>query len=141
MTLVNVIHSNKSIRTTMRLKWTFWDIMEDFMTSLEHFDCFPGHFRPFSPVIGIGSLKKRVKDGRTDGPTDGPTHLKIRSFLNNELSLLDRVRLPAMEFSLLECSSLLCLDYVITVFSEKNYRFFVGITIFMNNRIFPLVAV
>ena len=49
----------------MRLKWTFWDILghfgtfgtfwdnsEDFLTSLEHLDCFPSHFRPFSPING-----------------------------------------------------------------------------------------
>ena len=43
---------NKSILTTMRLKWTFWDNSEDFLTSLDHFDCFPGHRRPFSAIIG-----------------------------------------------------------------------------------------
>ena len=31
---------------------TFWDNWEDFLTSLEHLDCFPSHFRPFSPIIG-----------------------------------------------------------------------------------------
>ena len=30
-------------------------------------DCFPSHFRPFSPIIG--SLKK-TRDGQTDGRTD-----------------------------------------------------------------------
>ena len=53
---------NKSVRTMMHLKWVFWDILgqlgtfwdnsEDFLTSLEHLDCFPSHFRPFSPIIG-----------------------------------------------------------------------------------------
>ena len=64
----------------MRLKWAFWDILrhfgtfrdnsEDILTSWDHLDCFPSHFRPFSPVIG--SLKK-TRSGRTDGRTDGPT--------------------------------------------------------------------
>ena len=49
--------SNKSIRTTMCLKWTFWDILgqwdnsEDFLTSLEHSDSFSvtsDHFHPLS---------------------------------------------------------------------------------------------
>ena len=44
---------------------TFWDNLEDFMTSPEQLDRFPSHFRPFSPIIG--SL--------TDGPTDGQTLL------------------------------------------------------------------
>ena len=48
---------NKSVRTMMHLKWVFWDILgqlgtfwdnsEDFLTSLDHLDCFPSHFRPF----------------------------------------------------------------------------------------------
>ena len=53
---------------------TLWDNSEDILTSLEHLDCFPSHFRPFSPVIG--SLKKtrdRPTDRQTDGPRDGGT--------------------------------------------------------------------
>ena len=67
---------------------TLWDNKEDFTTSLEHLDCFPSHFRPFSPIIG--SLQKRVTDRRTDGringQTDRPsyrdawTHLKMCSW-------------------------------------------------------------
>ena len=98
----------------MRLKWEFWDIMghfettwdnlghfgnnsEDFLTSLDHLDCFPSHFRPFYPLIG--SLKKaRITDRQTDGPTDGWTdrsscvdplawtHLKISFNGNNDAS-------------------------------------------------------
>ena len=44
----------------------FWDNSETFLTSLEHLDCLPSHFRPFVPVIG--PLKKT--DDRTDGRTD-----------------------------------------------------------------------
>ena len=44
---------------------TYWDNLKDFATSLEHLDCFPGHFRPFSSIIG-SLKKKRVPDGRTD---------------------------------------------------------------------------
>ena len=57
-----VLIKNKSVRTTMRLKWAFWDILghfgtfwdnsEDFLTSLDLLDGFPSHFRPFSPIIG-----------------------------------------------------------------------------------------
>ena len=44
---------NKSVGTTMRLNWTFRDILgQDSWTSLEHLDCFPNHF------------------GRADGRTD-----------------------------------------------------------------------
>ena len=45
---------------------TCWDILgqsEDFLTSFEHLDCFPKHFRPFSPIIG--SLKE-MRYGPTD---------------------------------------------------------------------------
>ena len=80
--------------TTMRLKWAFWDILrhfeifwdnsEDFLTSLDHLDCFPSHFRPFSSIIGSfkNPRTKGPTDGRTDGRTDRPsyrdawTHLK-----------------------------------------------------------------
>ena len=31
---------------------TIRDNSEDFLTSLEYLDCFPSHFRPFSPIIG-----------------------------------------------------------------------------------------
>ena len=51
---------------------TFWDNLEDFATSLEHLDCFPRHFRPFFPIIG---LLKKMRSGRKEGPTDGPTLL------------------------------------------------------------------
>ena len=64
----------------MRLKWdilgqfgttldilghfgTFWDNSEDFLMSLDHLDCFPSHYRPFSSVIN--SFKKT-----RDEPTD-----------------------------------------------------------------------
>ena len=66
------INKNKSIPTTMRLKWTFWDISEDFLTSLEHLDCFPiisDHFHPL-----LAHFKIRVTD---DGPTDGRTDALI----------------------------------------------------------------
>ena len=66
----------------MRLNWIFgtlwdvlghigtlWDDSEDILLSLEHLDCFPSRFRPFSPIIG--SLKKNAF--RTDGQTDGRT--------------------------------------------------------------------
>ena len=46
---------------------TFWDNSENFLKSLEHLDCFPSHFRPFSFIIS--SLKK-MRDGRTDGRMD-----------------------------------------------------------------------
>ena len=47
---------------------TFWDKSEDFLTSLDHWDCFPSHFRPFSPIIG--SLReKKTRDGPTDRPS------------------------------------------------------------------------
>ena len=69
---------------------TFWDNSEAFLTSLEHLDCFPSHFRPFSPIIG--SLKK-MRDGRTDRRTkertdrpsyrDAWTHLKIGKALGS----------------------------------------------------------
>ena len=49
---IKKIFENKSIQTTMRLNWTFWDILEDFLTSLEYLDCFLSHFRRFSPIIG-----------------------------------------------------------------------------------------
>ena len=49
---------------------TFWDNSEDFLTSLDHFDYFPSHFRPFSSIIG--SFKK-TREGRTDRRTDGQT--------------------------------------------------------------------
>ena len=52
-----VMLSNKSVQTMMPLKWafktfsdilghsgTFWDILEDYLTSLMHFDCFPAIF-------------------------------------------------------------------------------------------------
>ena len=58
---------NKTIRTTMRPKWTFgdiwghlgtsWNNSEDFLSSLEHLDCFPNQFRPFASIIG--SLKNK----------------------------------------------------------------------------------
>ena len=35
---------------------TFWDNSEEFLTNLEHLECFPIPLRPFSPIIG--SLKK-----------------------------------------------------------------------------------
>ena len=69
----------KKKTSPMRLKWTFrtfgdiwghFEIFWDILTSLEHLNCFPSHFRPFSPIIG--SLKKRT-DGPTDRRTDGPT--------------------------------------------------------------------
>ena len=62
--------NDASFLDTLGHSGTFWDDLEDFLTSLEHLDCFPSHFRPFSPIIG--SLKtKRI----TDGPTDGRTLL------------------------------------------------------------------
>ena len=85
--------TNKSIRTTMRLKWAFWDILghlgtirnnsEDFLTSLDHLDCFPSHFRPFFTIIGsFNKMRDGPMDERTNGWTDRPsyrdawTHLK-----------------------------------------------------------------
>ena len=88
----------------MRLNWIFgtlwdvlghigtlWDDSEDILLSLEHLDCFPSRFRPFSPIIG--SLKKNAfrTDGQTDGRTDGPsyrdawTHLKRSPFIRNHI--------------------------------------------------------
>ena len=62
---------------------TSWDTLGHFGTigktfgvwSLEHLDCFPSHFRPFSP--GISSFKE-PRDGRTDRTSyrDAWTHLK-----------------------------------------------------------------
>ena len=49
---------------------TFWDNSEDFWTSLDHLDCFPSHFRPFSSII---DSFKTTRDGRTDPRTDGRT--------------------------------------------------------------------
>ena len=46
-------HLNKSVRTMMRLQWAFWDNWEDFLTTLDLLDGFPGHFRLFSPIIGL----------------------------------------------------------------------------------------
>ena len=42
---------------------TFWYNSEDFLTSLDHLDCFPSHFRPFSSII---SSFKKTRDGPTD---------------------------------------------------------------------------
>ena len=83
-------YKNKSIRTTMRLNWifwTFWDVLghferfwdnsENFLTSFEHLDSTPSHLRPFSPVIG--SLKKRITDGRTDPRTDPLIEMRGRN--------------------------------------------------------------
>ena len=63
----------------MRLKWAFWDILgqlgtfwdfwdnsEDFLTSLEHLDCLPSHFGPFSSITGsFKRTRSRPTDGRT----------------------------------------------------------------------------
>ena len=50
---------------------TFWDNSKDFGTILEHLDCFPSHFRPFSPIIKI--FDKSVTDQPTNQPTNQPT--------------------------------------------------------------------
>ena len=114
--LKQITFINKSLRTTMRLKWTFWDIfgyfgtfwdilghlgtlwdnLEDFMTSLEHLDCFSSPLRPLSPIIG--SLKKprsgptagptdRRMDRRTDGRTDKPSYRNARTHLKRTIDL------------------------------------------------------
>ena len=70
----------------MRLSWTFWhisDIMEHFgtfwnnsegfVTNLEHLDCFPSPYRPFSPTIDLNRFIEKARYGRTDRPTDGQT--------------------------------------------------------------------
>ena len=82
------VHSDNA---TMRLKWTFWDILghlgtswnilghswtfrdnsEAFLMSLEYLDCFPRHYEPLSSIIG--SLKKKG-NGPTDPRTVGRTH-------------------------------------------------------------------
>ena len=70
------VHSNNNASEVEILRHceTFWDHVEDFMMNshLEQLDCFPSHFRPFSPIIG--SLKKnRVPDPRSHGRKDGRT--------------------------------------------------------------------
>ena len=56
----------------MRLKWylgTFWDNLENFLTSLNYLECFPSYFQLFSSIIGS-------RDGPTDGWMDRQTLLK-----------------------------------------------------------------
>ena len=78
----------------MRLSWTFWDILghfktfrdnfEYFGTSFEHLDCFPSHFQPFSPIIGIFYRScYGPTEQRTDTPSyrDAWTHLKMIMWL------------------------------------------------------------
>ena len=50
----------------------FWDILGHFGTirknsSLDHLDCFPSHFRPFSSII---SSFQKTRDGPKDRRTD-----------------------------------------------------------------------
>ena len=63
---------------------TLCDNSEDFLTSSEHLDCFPCHFRPFSPIIG--SLKKKNL-GRMDGRTNGriEPHIEMQGCISKLL--------------------------------------------------------
>ena len=73
-------------------EWTFWDILghlqthrdnsEYFFTSLEHLDCFPSHFRPFSPIIG---LFRKTRSGATDPQTDRKKDRKKKERGNRKL--------------------------------------------------------
>ena len=79
---------------------TFWDNSEYFLTSLEHFHCFPSPLQSFSPIIS--SLKK-TRSGPTDGPTDWrsdrPSYRDARTHLKTTRTSL----IPFLPAPLVSC--------------------------------------
>ena len=69
------IESWKCIETSLFGQRCVWSgqfgTFQDIFTSLDHLDCFPSHFRPFSFIIS--SFKKTP-----DRPTNGQTLLEMR---------------------------------------------------------------